>query len=192
MKQATHKTLQQAQVQKRILQWTLNVTAVHTGGHIHVAIRGPVAVYSMRSNSDSMQCIDLSAVFPYPTSIWSPQLNLAGLGNELEGQLLVQDVNVSHTAIQRTVCTPCESSCVYCFVVMNVELFTFIILISSTSVLLYVLIVQSNLLLLINPRNGSASEIVTQSLMKKIASKLTRNDQEVYSCCNCLIIIIIY
>ena len=69
--------------------------SVYTGGHIHVAIRGPVAVYSMKSNSDSMQCVDLSGVFPYPTTIWSPQLNLAGLGNELQGQLLVHDVDVS-------------------------------------------------------------------------------------------------
>ena len=38
---------------------------------------------------------------------------------------------------------------------------------------------QSNMLLLINPRNGSATEIITQSLMKKIASKMTRNDEEV-------------
>jgi len=35
------------------------------------------------------------------------------------------------------------------------------------------------MLLLINPHNGSATEIITQSLMKKIASKMTRNDEEV-------------
>jgi len=94
---------------------TLLVNGVHTGGHIHVATRGPVAVYSMRNNSDSMNCVNLSNVFPYPTSIWSPQLNLAGLGNELEGQLLVHDVNVSHVIMHGI--AVCFSVCLHTFVV---------------------------------------------------------------------------
>ena len=103
MKQPTPKTSQQAQVYSNTII-PIQVTGVYllTGGYIHVATRGPVAVYSMRHNSDSMQYVDLSGVFPYPTSIWSPQLNLAGLGDELEGQLLVHDVNVSHTIIHCT------------------------------------------------------------------------------------------
>ena len=65
------------------------------GRHIHVSIRDPAVVYSMTATSDSMHCVDISDLFPYPTSIFSPKLNLVGLNHEFEGQLLLHDVNVS-------------------------------------------------------------------------------------------------
>ena len=74
-----------------------------TGGHIHVSIRDPAVIYSMTTISDSIQCVDMSDLFPYPTSVFSPKLNLVGLNHELEGQLLLHDVNVS------TKCMPCDN-----------------------------------------------------------------------------------
>ena len=67
----------------------------NTGGHIHVSIHDPAVIYSMTTTSDSIQCVDISNLFPYPTSVFSPTLNLVGLNHELEGQLLLHDVNVS-------------------------------------------------------------------------------------------------
>ena len=49
----------------------------------------------MTTGSDSIQCVNMSDLFPYPTSVFSPKLNLVGLNHELEGQLLLHDVNVS-------------------------------------------------------------------------------------------------
>ena len=51
-------------------------------------------VYSMTTISDSMQCVDISDLFPYPTSVFSPKVNLVGLSHEREGQVLLHDVNV--------------------------------------------------------------------------------------------------
>lgn len=73
----------------------VSTSLLYIGGHIHVSIRDPAVVYSMTATSDSMQCVDISDLFPYPTSIFSPKLNLVGLNHELEGQLLLHDVNVS-------------------------------------------------------------------------------------------------
>ena len=67
----------------------------HAGGYIHVSIRDPIVVYSMSSIGDSIQYVDLSDLFPYPTSVFSPKFNLVGLNHELEGQLLLHDANVS-------------------------------------------------------------------------------------------------
>lgn len=67
-----------------------------TGGHIHVSIRDPAVVYSMTTTSDSIQCVDISDLFPYPTSVFSPKLSLVGLNHELKGQALLHDVNVSN------------------------------------------------------------------------------------------------
>ncbi|XP_068732159.1 von Willebrand factor A domain-containing protein 8-like [Montipora capricornis] len=68
--------------------------AVGPGGNkgdwIHVLSFNPVSLYSQQSNQDTVLCVDLFDLFP--TSFYAvPQLKIAALGGDLQGQVLIHD-----------------------------------------------------------------------------------------------------